>query len=91
MKSHHTAGGNRDFFPGLGIASGTLRLVAQLKIAEAGELYAIAGFQGIADFLEESLDHVFGLTLVEANLFKQQVGKFGFGQCHRDFFRQARS
>ena len=91
MKGHHTARRDGDFLAGFRIAARTLRLVAQLKISEAGELDAITSFQGVADFFEEGLDPVFGLTLVEANLFEQQVGKFGFGQCHRGLFRQARS
>src|SRR5262245_48049312 len=76
------AGADRDLLAGLGIASGTLRLVAQLEVAEAGELDALPPLQRPPNFLEERLDHVFGLALVQADLFKQQVGELGLGQSH---------
>jgi len=92
MKSHDTASRNRNFLAGFGIASGTLGLVTQLKIAETGKLYAIACFKSIANLFEKSLNHVLGLTLVEANPLKQQVSEFRFGERHRHFlFHQARS
>ena len=43
-----------DFFAGLGVAPGPLRLVAQLEVAEAGELHALAALQRLADFLEKA-------------------------------------
>ena len=45
MKCHHAARGDRNFFAGLRIAAGTLRLFAQLEIAESGELDRFAGFE----------------------------------------------
>ena len=50
--------------------------------AETGEFDAVALLQGKAYLVEEGLNHVFGLTLVEADLFKQQIGEFRLGQCH---------
>jgi hypothetical protein len=82
VEGDDAAGGNRDLLAGLGIAPGTLRLVAQLEIAEAGQLDAVAFLQRKADFVEESFDHVFGFTLVEADLVEQQIGEFRLGQCH---------
>src|SRR5688572_9358038 len=69
---------DRYFFAGLGIASGALRLFAQLKIAEARKLHAAAAFQRMADFLEERLYHVLRFALVEADLLEQEVRELGF-------------
>ena len=82
VERHDAARGDRNFLAGLGIASGPLRLLAQLEIAEAGQLDAVAGLERDADFLEEPLDHVLGFALVEAELLEQQIGKFGFGERH---------
>ena len=82
MEGDDAARGDRNFFAGLGIAAGTLRLVAQLEIAEAGQLDAIAPFQRIANFLEKALDHVLGFALVQPDLFEQQIGKFGLCKRH---------
>src|SRR6266581_447170 len=82
MEGHHAAGGDRDFLAGLGVAPGTLRLVAQLEIAEAGQLHAVPLAQAGADLLEERLDHVLGFALVEADLFEEQIGEFRLGQRH---------
>ena len=79
VEGHDAARGDRDFLAGLGIAPGTLRLVAQLEVAEAGQLDAVAVFQRGADFLEEGLDHVLGFALVKPDFLEQQVGQFSFG------------
>ena len=42
MEGDDATRGDRNFFAGLGIAAGPLRLVAQLEIAEAGQLDAVA-------------------------------------------------
>jgi hypothetical protein len=89
MKSNHSSRGDRDFFTGLGIAAWSLRLVAQLKVSESRKLYAITTLQGIPDFFEKSLDHVLGLTLVEADLLEQQVGEFCLGKRHSFPFSDA--
>src|SRR5512139_2879183 len=73
---------DRDFLAGLGVAAGVLRLLAQLEIAEAGELHAVARLERRADFLEEALHHVLGFALVEAQLLEEQVGEFGLGEGH---------
>jgi hypothetical protein len=78
MKRHDTACRDRYFLSGLGIAAGALWLVAQLKIAEARELDRSACFERDANFFEKALDHVFRFALVEAQLFEEQVGEFGF-------------
>ena len=68
--------------PVLGLRPGPLRLVAQLEVAEAGELHALAALEGAADLLEKGLDHVFGLALVQPDLLEQQVGQLGLRQSH---------
>src|SRR6185369_1331256 len=82
MKCHDSARGDWNFFAGFWIAAGALRLLAQLEVAEARKLDRLAGFEGDAHFLEKPLDHVLGFAFVEAELLEEQVGKFGFGQCH---------
>src|SRR3954465_6518678 len=71
-----------DLLAGLGVAAGALRLVAQLEVAEAGELHAFAPLQGPADLLEEGFDHVLGLALVQADLLEKQVRELRLGQRH---------
>src|SRR5688572_2599553 len=82
MKGDDPAGAYWYFLAGLGITSGALRLVAQLEVAEPGELYALAAFERAADLLEKRLDHVLGLALVQPDLFEQQVGQLGLRQRH---------
>src|SRR5262245_21576441 len=74
--------GDRDLLAGLRIAPGPLRLLAQLEIAEARELHTVTRFERRADLFEEALDHVLRLALVEAELFEQEIGEFGFGERH---------
>src|SRR5512141_202106 len=81
VDSDNTACRDRYFFAGLGITAGALRFVAQLEIAEAGKFDALPSFQLHAYLLEERFYHVFCFTLVQANLFKQQIGQFSLGQC----------
>src|SRR3954463_15960705 len=83
LKGDNAAGADGNLLAGLRIASGTLRLVAQLEVAEAGELHAFAALQGAADLLEEGFDHVLGLALVQPDLLEKQVGKLGLRQRHR--------
>ena len=70
MERHHAPRGDRDFFAGFGVASGTLRFVAQLEIAEAGQLDALALFQLRTNLLEERFYHILGFALVEPHFFK---------------------
>src|SRR6266581_246452 len=73
---------DRNFLTRLGVASRSLRLFAELEIAETGQLDAVAGFERDADFLEEALDHILGFALVEPELLEKQIRKFGFGERH---------
>ena len=83
VESHDAPRRDGNLLAGLRIAPGALRLLAELEVAEAGELNAVAGFERGAYFLEEALDHVLGFALVEPELLEQQVGEFGFGERHR--------
>src|SRR5258708_29152590 len=76
------AGADRDLLAGLRVAPRPLRLVAQLEVAEAGELDAFAALQSAANLLEEGFDHVLGLALVQPDLLEQQVGELGLRQRH---------
>src|SRR5690606_21189451 len=77
MESDDAACRNRNFLAGFRIASRSLRLVAQLEVAKAGQLDRFAALQRIADFVEEGFDHVLGFALVQADLFEQQFCQFG--------------
>ena len=80
MEGNHAAGGDRNLLSGLGVAARTLRLVAQLEIAETGKLDPFRIFEREADLLEKRFHHVLGFALVESNLLQQQICQFGFGQ-----------
>src|SRR5438046_2743449 len=82
VKSHHAASGDRNLFTGLGVSPRPLRLFAQLEISETRELHAVAGLQRNSNFFEETLDHVLRFALVEPELLEQQIGEFGFRECH---------
>src|SRR3954462_4033499 len=82
MESHDAPRADRDLLAGLGIAAGALRLVAQLEVAEAGQLDAFAALERAANLLEEGLDHVLGLALIQPDLLKKQIREFGLRQRH---------
>src|SRR5258706_6430501 len=82
VEGDDAARADRNLLAGLRIAARPLRLVAQLEIAEARELDALAAFKRPANFFEERLHHVLGLALVQPDLLKQQIGQFGLGPSH---------
>src|SRR5687768_14051368 len=82
MEGDDPAGAYWYFLAGLGVAARALRLVAELEVAEAGELDALAALQRAPNLLEKRLDHVLGLALVQPDLLKQQVGQLGLRQSH---------
>src|SRR5258708_36274917 len=82
VEGDHAPRCDGNLLPGLGVASGALRLLAQLEIAESRELHHFAPLQGDADLLEERFDHVLGLALVQADLFEHEVGQLGL--CEGD-------
>src|SRR5690348_12735983 len=82
VESDDATGADGNLLARLGVAPRTLRLVAQLEIAEARELHAFAALERAANLLEEGFDHVFGLALVQADLLEKQVGQLGLRQSH---------
>src|SRR5882672_3418285 len=82
VEGHDAARCDGNLLTGLGVASGALRLVPKLKIAEPRQLDALAAFEGQADLFEERLHHVLRLALVQTDLLKKHVRKLGFRQCH---------
>ena len=76
-------GRNRNFLAGLRISTGTLGLLPQLEVAEAGELDTIATLERQTDFLEKALHHIFGFALVETHLLEKHVGELRLGQSDR--------
>src|SRR5690349_20179238 len=82
VEGHHAASGDRDLFPGFGIAARTLGLLAQLEIAETRKLHAVAGLERDADLFEESLHHILRFALVDPELLEQEIGQFRLGESH---------
>src|SRR5258706_12740150 len=82
MERHDAARRDRDLFPRLGVSARTLRLVAQLEIAEAGKFHAAAGLECEPDLFEERFNHVLRFAFIEADLLKEKVGEFRLRQSH---------
>src|SRR5882672_12648196 len=82
VEGDDAARADRDLFAGLRVAARALRLVAQLEVAEAGELDAFAALEGPADLLEERFHHVLRFALVKPDLLEKQVGQLGLRQRH---------
>src|SRR5438067_1109642 len=87
VEGDDAARADRDLFAGLRVATGALRLVAQLEVAEARELDRFAPLERAADLLEERLDHVLRFALVEADLLEKEVRQLGLRQRHQDLPR----
>ena len=61
------------------ISEGSLRLVAQLEIAKAGNLDFLAARQRGADFLKKEFDDFFGIVFAYfADFIDQNIGQFCF-------------
>jgi ABC-type antimicrobial peptide transport system permease subunit len=78
MEGNHAPRGNRNFLSGFWIPARALWLVAQLKIAEAGQLDVISGFQRFADLFEKSLNHIPGFPLVQTHSVEERINQLGF-------------
>src|SRR5690242_190511 len=87
MEGDDTPRADGDFLAGLGIAAGTLRLVAQLEVAEARKLDRFAALERAANLLEERLDHVLRFALVQADLLEKEVRQLGLRQRHLELPR----
>ena len=60
----------------------SLLFLAEIEIAEAGQLDLLASLQRGANLLEERFDHILGLALVQAQLLVEIFGHVCLGQCH---------
>src|SRR5215469_2578397 len=78
----HPPGGDRYFLAGLGIPAGTLVLVAQVEVAETGELHLLASRQGRAHLLEEQVHQLPCLPFVEPELVEECFRHLRLGQGH---------
>src|SRR5687768_2132817 len=81
-EGNHAAGADGDLFACLGVATRTLILAAEIKVAESGELDLFARRERRPQLLEEHVDELAGLTLVEPELVEQCFRNLSFGQCH---------
>ena len=70
--------------PVFGLRPGRCGFSRNWKLPKPESFTRFARFERDADFLEEALDHVLRFALVEAELFEQQIGEFGFGERHRE-------
>jgi hypothetical protein len=68
--------------PVLGLRPGRCGFSRNWKLPKPESLTLSPFSRASAHLVEEGLDHVLGLTLVEADFFEQQIGEFGLGQCH---------
>ena len=80
VESHHPARRNRDGFTGTGIAARTRLFGAYLEIAEASNLDVSTRNKLLDHELKESVHHIFGLALVQADVFVQKFGQVRLGQ-----------
>src|ERR1700741_1090234 len=79
---HDASRRNRNLLARLGISAGPLVFVAQLKVAEAGQLDLLTGLQTASDLLEEEVHEFFGLPLVQPQLLEQRFGQLRLSQRH---------
>lgn len=80
VESHHPPRRNRDGFTGTRIATRTRFFGTDLEIAEASNLDVGARNQLLHHELKESVHHVFGLALVQADVLVQKLGQVRLGQ-----------
>ena len=83
MEGHDAARRDGDLLAGLGIATGALRLVTELKVAETRQLHAFAALQRKTDLVEETVDHILGLALVQSEPLEQGIRQFRLGDGAR--------
>jgi hypothetical protein len=72
MESNNATCCDGNGFSSLGVSTGTLRFLAQVKVAKAGEFYPITTFEGQTCLIEEGFDHIRGFAFVQANFFKKK-------------------
>src|SRR5438132_1480221 len=72
-KRHHAPCADGNLLTRLGIASRPLVLVAQIEIAEAGELDLFAVRERVPHFLEEQIDELTRFAFIETQLIEQRL------------------
>lgn len=65
LEGEDFAGGNGEWFAGLGVATGPVLLLVDNKLAEPGDLDLLAGGKRILDDFEDGLHHPFGFFPLE--------------------------
>src|SRR5579863_250989 len=88
---HYATRADGDLFAGLGIAPGTLVLVAQIEVAETGELHLLTPRQRGANFLEEEIHQLTRFALIEPQLVEQGFRHLRLGQGHFFILESLRS
>src|SRR5215469_1482498 len=73
---------DRDLLAGLRIATGALVLVAQIEVAEAGELHLLTARQRRTNFLEKEIHQLACFSLVQPELAEQRFRHLRFRQGH---------
>ena len=71
MKGHDAPGLDGDGLAGARVPARAWRLGTDLKVAEARNFYVSAFHQAARYQIEESVDHVLGFALVQADLLKR--------------------
>src|SRR5690554_4227390 len=80
-ESDHPACLDRNLFSGLGIATGSLLLVPQIKITKPGNLYLLVGLERQPYLFKELLNQFLGFPLVQAEFFVQPLSHLCLGKC----------
>src|ERR1700751_81229 len=73
---------DRNLLAGLGITTGALVLVAQVKVAEARELHLLSARKRRTNFLEEKIHQLARFPLVQLELIEQRFRHLRFRQGH---------
>src|SRR5690606_25074204 len=70
---------DHDLAPGLGIASDSLLLLADLEVAEARDLHLLAPLEALLDGLEDRLDDLSGFLLGAPHPLVDALDDLGLG------------
>src|SRR3954464_8315430 len=81
-KRHNAPRADGNLLSRFRISSWPLILVAQVEVAEAGELDLFAVGKRVPHFLEEQIDELAGFALVETELIEQRLSHLRFRQSH---------
>jgi hypothetical protein len=79
---HDPSCSNGYFFAGFWVATRTLIFVAQIEVAEAGQLYLLTRRKRGTQILEEVIDELARFAFVETELVEQRLSHVCFGKRH---------